>query len=679
MLYSSTSFRSFSESSRFGRLGLAFLLGSLLISLGACSGDGDPPTDFTLEILVPEVAEDSGSTPSVARVTLNRKVVEGCVDIWVNSDDNSRVWSPQNPYSICEGELSADIELVVADNTTVGPSYKTGVMVDVSGMYEAIFDFFVADDEPHTLSITARIAEISEDSLDPFYLRIEAAGRLVDGIDIVLSADPVGLLMQMDPVSIGQGQSFVSVPVFLANNQLLGFDKEVTITATPSSVLDSASVTITVTDDESVEWGISSTLTNLNEGDGVVTGALLVSTGANLENDLLVSLSSDMPDRIVVPQSVTIPAGSSSVAIDVSVVDDEIAFANALATITATAAGLGEKQIAFGLADNDTIILALSAQNTTVSEGDAELADWVTISTGAILAEAVDVVLSLNDETEISVPEIVQIAVGTNSLSFALTVLDDALLDFTQTTTLKATWLGQNELLVFTVNDVESTQLDLVLSATEIAENAGVQTDFASVHTTAPVESSLAVTIVVSDTSQATLIPGPVNATATILAGTSSATVPFSTVDNTTREQDRSVDFTISATDCTGDAESLTILDDDEHWLETQGDAGWVDFGAFSGFMYDSDWTIVEKTKIPARATATGGYQFMRGKAFVDQTGDVTISITPHLVTDTWVWTVGAWVYGGASISMTTSQNGITILYDEWHTVALQYEKATTT
>ncbi|MFO7852642.1 MAG: LamG-like jellyroll fold domain-containing protein [Bacteroidota bacterium] len=93
-----------------------------------------------------------------------------------------------------------------------------------------------------------------------------------------------------------------------------------------------------------------------------------------------------------------------------------------------------------------------------------------------------------------------------------------------------------------------------------------------------------------------------------------------------------------------------------------EDDEDYIDFGTFEGFTAGTDWSIIEKVKMPAGADNDGGWHFFRGKAWEDLEGDIAIRISETRIS-TWCMKNG-WVsvrYDG------------TFNPDQWYTICLQY------
>jgi uncharacterized repeat protein (TIGR01451 family) len=91
------------------------------------------------------------------------------------------------------------------------------------------------------------------------------------------------------------------------------------------------------------------------EGDGLLAGAGQIGIYAPLPTNLVVSLASSDTTEATVPSSVTIPAGQTNVAFDVTIVDDTLLDGTQTATITATAPGFAIGKATIAVLDNESI------------------------------------------------------------------------------------------------------------------------------------------------------------------------------------------------------------------------------------------------------------------------------------------------------------------------------------
>jgi hypothetical protein len=102
-----------------------------------------------------------------------------------------------------------------------------------------------------------------------------------------------------------------------------------------------------------------------------------------------------------------------------------------------------------------------------------------------------------------------------------------------------------------------------------------------------------------------------------------------------------------------------------------EADEDYINFGTFENFTKDSDWAIIEKVKFTSGAS--GGWHFFRGKAWVDQVGDIAISISESRV-HAWVLGTSGDLFGWINVIYEA-----TFSPDTWYTICFQYTFATTT
>jgi hypothetical protein len=101
--------------------------------------------------------------------------------------------------------------------------------------------------------------------------------------------------------------------------------------------------------------------------------------------------------------------------------------------------------------------------------------------------------------------------------------------------------------------------------------------------------------------------------------------------------------------------------------INSAGTENYVNFGTMPSFTNSSDWSIIERVKIPAGTTLYGWHMF-RGLAWQDKTGDMAISISNAAVS--------MWVRYGGWYSLTYST---TIQEEQWYTICIQHDADTNT
>ena len=169
------------------------------------------------------------------------------------------------------------------------------------------------------------------------------------------------------------------------------------------------------------------------EGAGTLQGSVSVTTAP--QTDLVLNLSSKSAAKVTVPPTVTIPAGQKSATFPLTVLDDPFVDGTKNVVITAVGPGFLETGAILQVIDNDSGVLTL-ALPATVTEGVGTVTGTLSLSVPSLVPFTV--ALTSNDTSEITVPAGVTLAAGQTSITFDATVVEDGLVDGTQTVTLTA-------------------------------------------------------------------------------------------------------------------------------------------------------------------------------------------------------------------------------------------------
>ncbi len=292
------------------------------------------------------------------------------------------------------------------------------------------------------------------------------------------------------------------------------------------------------------------------EGNGVLINQGTVSLSTVQATNVTVALASSNTGEVTVPASVTVTAGQTSTAFNVTIVDDAALDGTQTATITATAASFSPASRNIAVQDNETATLAVTAP-ATATEGVGSVTGTITVN--AAPASPVAVSLTSSDPTAVQVPATVTIPAGQTAVNFTITVVDDTKIDGTQTATITAhvaNWTDGTATI--SVLDNETTNLALALPASVTEGGTGTGT----VSIPGTLTTALAVTLSSNNTGRLT-----VPASVTIPAGSVSATFTLTAPDNTLRDGSAPATVTASAGGFTGANATTSVLDNDvEHF-----------------------------------------------------------------------------------------------------------------
>lgn len=363
-------------------------------------------------------------------------------------------------------------------------------------------------------------------------------------------------------VTIPANQSSITLPLDVFDDQIV--DGTQTVTISVASSTDDAGFMlegdeVDVVDVEELSVSVTPTTVQENAGTNAITGTI---TRVDTNGPLTVNLMSSDTTELAVAPSVTFADGDATVSFSVDVIDDAIFDGDQTATILLQAPGYGDIRTEEITITDEEPRLRLTTINPAVSEADGEV--LITISRLDVddLSQELVVNISSDDLTELTVPATVRIAPGEISTTFAATIVDDDLVDGTQSVTITA---GDSNTanpsvnstsLDLTVADAESVELSVTGSST-IFENAGQAATTVSVSVTSVGHfEPIVVTLSNSDPSELS-IP----ATVTIPVGSSSVSFNVNAVNDGALDGDQLVTISASAALHVSGSTNITVRD----------------------------------------------------------------------------------------------------------------------
>ena len=290
-----------------------------------------------------------------------------------------------------------------------------------------------------------------------------------------------------------------------------------------------------------------------NEGDSPLNG--LVTASPAPTNNLTVTLSSSDTSEITVPATVTILAGQTNAAFNLTLVDDAELDGGQAATLTATASGYSSALASITVLDNETATLTVSLP-ASVTEGGAAVQG--TVSASAAPTANIAVSLSSSDTTEIQVTPSVVLTAGQTSVVFTVTIVNDTQIDGDQIVNVTANVTNwTNGLGSVTVHDNEPTNIVVTLPASA-REGNGVLSGAGQVRIFGTLATNLFVSMLSLDTTELTVPP-----LITIFAGTTNTIFNVTVVDDAEIDSSQIVTVSASAAGFSGGSTNMTITDDE--------------------------------------------------------------------------------------------------------------------
>jgi len=235
---------------------------------------------------------------------------------------------------------------------------------------------------------------------------------------------------------------------------------------------------------------------------------------------------------------------------------------------------LGRSVWKFAIQSTPLNYLTVTLPNNTATEGDVAMTATVT----AVPTPTSNLVVSLSssDISEASVPTTVTILANQASATFSTTVLDDALLDGTQSAVITASGVGYaNGTATLSVQDNETTTISVTAPASATEGVGSVQ---GTVTIGAAADSQVTVSLTSSDTTSAT-----VPATMTIAAGQTSGTFTITIVDDNKIDGTQNATIAASVVNWTGGSAPIAVLDNETTILSVSMPATVLEGGTGTG------------------------------------------------------------------------------------------------
>jgi subtilisin family serine protease len=256
--------------------------------------------------------------------------------------------------------------------------------------------------------------------------------------------------------------------------------------------------------------------------------------------------------------SIAVAAGATAVAYDLPLADDSIVDGPQPVTLTFSAPGYEPTTRSLVVDDNEDGVLMLGMQ-LGAAEGDGS--SMATVGLASVNTVPITVQLSSSDTSEITVPSSVTIPAGAGEVSFPLTVVEDDLIDGSQSSSITASvanWRSISQ--TFHVADNETLALS-VITVPSITEGSAARSDAVRVQLSGRTLTDVEVTLRSAGSPELSLA----STSATILANSSSVLVAATATDDTATDGSISVTISATAAGFTTGNSSLLVKDNDVH------------------------------------------------------------------------------------------------------------------
>lgn len=273
-----------------------------------------------------------------------------------------------------------------------------------------------------TLDLSA--TQLSEGSPDAITATVNRIGSISKALQVTVSVKNKDRFSFPETITIPAGQAGASFAITAPENQTV----EGTITDTLSVAaadFTGASSVVSLSDNDFASLTISGLVAAATEGQAVT---FQVATDLAPGKPLEVFLTSSNNARFPVPASITIPAGSRSTNVSVTVAQNDIPEVDVDVTISAGAADQNPAEAAIKIKDNDLPGLELIVEAAMISEGAGLYATKATLRR---ISGSNPIAFTANLTTDLDgtliVPQTISLAEGEAEKTFNIGVVDNSL------------------------------------------------------------------------------------------------------------------------------------------------------------------------------------------------------------------------------------------------------------
>ena len=286
------------------------------------------------------------------------------------------------------------------------------------------------------LYISSDAKTISEDSRSPVRMKLERSGDWSTEETFTLSSQGTGLINVPASVTIPKGQSGVYSYVYAVDNDEVNTEELERVTVAEANGYESVSQEITVLDDEFLTMTLRYSQAEVTEGE---TFTLTINMAKAADEEQKVLLSTDMPKRFKFPSEVTVPAGETTVDVQIEAVDDDMADVTQTPLFYAVADHYNKAEAALILHDNDLPDITLEFTPDVVNEGAGLTAIIAKLKRTSATNATVNI--RLTDDAKGGLyysTRSITLSKGVEEAQFTIGVVDNAIVDGNRTYTVEA-------------------------------------------------------------------------------------------------------------------------------------------------------------------------------------------------------------------------------------------------
>ncbi len=330
--------------------------------------DNDTP-GLSVVIAAAEISESAGPAATTATVSRNTDTTN-VLTVNLTSDDTSEATVIAS-IDIPAGQTSVSFDIDAVPDTIVDGTQTVTITASAAGHSIGSATLDVTDDDTPALSLTIAAASVLEsDGLAATTATVTRNTDTTLPLDVTLtSSDDTEAKVPLT-VTIPAGQASFTFDIEAVDDAVVDGDQNVTITAVATGHADGTGSLNVLDDDARLTVTLGKNVITEADGSGATT--ITVTRNTDTTNALPVTItSSDTTEALIngaASRTIDIPAGQASVTIDLDAVDDAIQDGPQDVTISASATGLLGHSDVVTVIDDETPLVTLSIDNTSIAE-----------------------------------------------------------------------------------------------------------------------------------------------------------------------------------------------------------------------------------------------------------------------------------------------------------------------
>ena len=316
----------------------------------------DEIPQLTIEVVGVTTNSFSEGTTLTVRVRRPAAVSGKALTVYLGGVSTSQFSYPSS-VTLAAGEEYAEFAFASVNDASSELAAALSLRASASGYASAQYDFTLEDDDIPGVALTLSPEAVSEGAgLNAVYAVLSRTDddpeKLKKAITVYLSASEENALIMSDSVTIPANTRSVRFAIGVVDNDEMesGGVRVVTISAAiridscgcswrPQESGGALEATLEIADNDGPALFVNVEPTTMREGLAEAGVLTVRANSASVANDVTVALSHDGPSEIVLPETVTIPAGANSATAIVQTLDDGEEDGSKIVSVYAEATG----------------------------------------------------------------------------------------------------------------------------------------------------------------------------------------------------------------------------------------------------------------------------------------------------------------------------------------------------